>query len=60
MSKDNDPRLTHWSPPDGIINSGYGRITNREWCEREMARINRRGDNVSIVTNADGMIALTR
>ena len=56
--------LTHWSSPDEIIASGYGKITYREWCDREQARINSRGDGVKIITRVggdrNGYIALYR
>jgi hypothetical protein len=52
--------MTHWTRPAEIINSGYGTITYREWCKKERARINTRGDGVKIVTRKDGMIALSR
>ena len=56
--------LTHWSSPDEIIASGYGKITYREWCDREQARINSRGDGVKIITRVggdqNGFIALYR
>ena len=52
--------LTHWSSPTEIIDSGYGNITYREWCEKERDRINVRGDGVKIVERGDGFIALSR
>jgi hypothetical protein len=52
--------LTHWSKPTEIIDSGYGEITYREWCQRERDRLNKRGDDVKIVVRADGLIALSR
>jgi hypothetical protein len=52
--------VTHWTRPDELIKSGYGMITYSEWCERERARINARGDGVKIVRRQDGMIALSR
>jgi len=52
--------VTEWGFPDEIIDSGYGKITYREWCEKERDRINKRGDGVNIVTRGDGFIALSR
>jgi len=52
--------ITEWSSPTEIINSGYGNITYREWCERERDRINKRGDTVRIVERKNGYIALSR
>jgi hypothetical protein len=56
----NDKRLTEWSQPSEILNSQYGKVTYREWCDKECARINERGDGVKIVTREDGCIALSR
>ena len=53
-------RVSEWSSPDEIIDSGYGRITYRVWCEKERDRINRHGDCVKIATRKDGFIALSR
>jgi len=52
--------ITHWSSPDEIIDSGYGKITYREWCQKERDRINQHGDGAKIVTRRDGFIALSR
>jgi len=52
--------MTHWTNPTDIIDSGYGKITYREWCDKERDRINKRGDGVKIVERADGFIALSR
>jgi len=52
--------VTQWSSPAEIIDSGYGKITYREWCEKERDRINKRGDGVRIVKRKDGFIALSR
>lgn len=52
--------LTEWSSPNEIINSQYGKVTYREWCQKERDRINVRGDGVMIVERADGFIALSR
>jgi len=52
--------MTQWSSPNEIIDSGYGRITYREWCEKERDRINQRGESVKIMTRGDGFIALSR
>jgi len=52
--------LTHYSSPSETIDSGYGLISYRKWCEKERDRINAHGDGVHIVTRKDGHIALTR
>ena len=43
-----------------MLDSAYGRVTYRTWCERERDRMNQRGDKVKIVKRADGCIALAR
>jgi len=52
--------VTEWGSPEEIIDSGYGKITYLEWCEKECNRINQRGDGVIIMTREDGFIALSR
>ena len=57
--------LTHWGRPEEVIDSGYGRISYLEWCNKEMERINRRESGVRIITRVeqgeyDGYIALYR
>lgn len=66
--------LTHWCDPASMvavtirgksIPSSYGNIAYRDWCEREMARINRRDNSVLILTRQEegkrnGYIALYR
>ena len=42
--------LTHWGKATDIIRSGYGDITEREWCEREVARNNRCRCATKVVT----------
>ena len=67
--------MTEWGNPDGSVTaivrgkggkkhkilSQYGEVTYREWCEREMERINAKGlIQVHIVTNPRFEIALSR
>ena len=52
--------LTHWGRPHELLQSQYGEVTYREWCEKERDRINKRGDGVRVVENAAGLIALSR
>jgi len=53
--------LTEWSSPDEMIDSEYGKITYRSWCENEKNRINGHGDSVAIVTReTDNYITLSR
>jgi len=55
------PIITQWGNPAEIIRSGYGNIPYRDWCERERARMNRRGDKVKIMERSHGTsIALAR
>ena len=51
--------LTKWSSPREIIDSGYGKIAYRVWCEKERDRINKCGDTVKIVEQF-GHICLSR
>ena len=55
-----DRQITVWSKPGSIVNSAYGPITYKEWCQREQARFGGRGDKVRIIERRDGAIALTR
>jgi len=43
-------RMTHWAKATDTIRSGYGEITEREWCEREVARLNRHRCAAKVVT----------
>jgi hypothetical protein len=43
-----------------IVDSGYGKVNYRAWCELERNRMNANRDNVTITTRADGFIALAR
>jgi hypothetical protein len=56
----NRKAVTVFDDPKTIVESQYGKITYREWCERERDRINKRGDGVQIVERKDGCIALLR
>jgi hypothetical protein len=49
--------ITRWGNPDSMLDSEYGRVTYRQWCNREVERFRAAGREVAIVTN-DGMIAL--
>ena len=42
--------LTHWTNPDAMIDSQYGNITYRKWCEKEQERINVTGAKLKIIT----------
>ena len=46
-------RMTHWAKATDTIRSGYGEITEREWCEREVARNNRCRCATKVVTRGD-------
>ncbi len=53
--------LTQMEQPEHMIASGYGSITYREWCEREMKRMNDKNDDVYIHEFTEwGQIALVR
>jgi hypothetical protein len=41
--------MTEFTPPDEIINSQYGAVPFRVWCEREVERINSHGKKVEVV-----------
>ena len=53
-------RITQWGDPSAKIASGYGRISEKEWCERECARLIGKGDHVRMMHRADGWVALGR
>jgi len=52
--------ITERGAPDQSFSSGYGNITYREWCEREMKRMNDKYDSVYIHVYANEDIALVR
>lgn len=62
-------QITEWDSPNAFMIttidgqksvSAYGPISYQNWCEKEMARINKNGNKVEIVTRKDGQIALTK
>lgn len=53
-------RITLWMVGEEYIESMYGRITYREWCERERERIYRSGETLRILHRKDGAVALFR
>ena len=57
---DEENRITLWVVPEDYIESSYGKITYREWCERERKRISAQGSTACVVAREDGMIALFR
>lgn len=52
--------ITKWGHESETIDSGYGKITYREWCLKEVERLNVKGDSVVIVERTAGSIALAR
>ena len=56
MNKDN--LITEPSNPEEMINSCYGRIDYRTWCEKELERMN--DPTAKLITLDNGFIALTR
>ena len=36
--------MTEYTYPDSTIRSQYGTVTFRQWCKREVERINQRGN----------------
>jgi hypothetical protein len=55
-----DRILTQFTEPHAIIDSGHGKVTYQVWCEKELERINVLHSDAHIVTNEDGMIAISR
>lgn len=56
---DDKNTITTWSRPNEMLQSQYGNVTYREWCELEKARMLTHGRKV-VVVELDGMIALAR
>ena len=52
--------MTLWTRPDEVLKSQYGKVTYREWCEREIQRIASTGGNARLVERPDGYVALFR
>ena len=48
---------TVWSDPAEIIESGYGKITMQEWCEKECERFRSKG-RLTIVDKWQGKVAV--
>ena len=51
--------ITRWCNPDEKISTQWGYITYRQWCEKEVARINRNGDTTKVIEK-NGLIAVSR
>jgi len=51
--------VTVWETPESQVDSQYGRVAFRKWCEKEITRMAANGCNVVIVEQK-GMIALNR
>jgi len=63
MSRKNgggERQITEYADPGETFTSQYGTVTYREWCEKELARINAGGSKAMIGTDKDGNIALVR
>jgi hypothetical protein len=53
--------LTHWGRPGEMLDSGYGNVSYRDWCDKELARMHKHGDNtVRLLIHPNGSIALSR
>lgn len=48
-------QITAWKLPDGTMNTEYGNITYKQWCEKEIKRI---GGNLEIRTNNENKISV--
>ena len=51
--------VTVWDHPNSRIDSQYGDISYRQWCEKEVERMNRNGGNVKLSEHNE-FIAITR
>jgi hypothetical protein len=51
----NEPikNVTTWGLREELIESEYGTITYREWCQEEVARMNRNGGSVVALQRGD-------
>ena len=50
--------LTHYLNPTDITHSCYGKITELEWCAKEVEHLNRRGRNCELAFNDSGLVAV--
>jgi len=57
--KTKEKRITIWGNPETPLQSQWGTVTYKTWCQNEMMRINALGGNASVVER-DGMIAVSR
>lgn len=46
-----DKRITLWMNLDEVNEGKYGKVTNKEWLEKERDRINKTGRRCEIVIN---------
>jgi len=52
---DQERLVTNWGDPNGNIDSEYGRISRREWLNKEALRI---GPRVEVLRSKSGKMAL--
>ncbi len=50
--------LTVWENPSDTLNSQYGTVSYKKWCELEATRINAAGGQVMVGYNAAGKVAI--
>ena len=45
----NDARITEWMSPNAESLSCWGLISNREWCNKEIARLDAKGIKAHVI-----------
>lgn len=53
-------RITEWFSPEPIIRTQYGTISQRDWAERELQRIQGGTSDFIEIEERSGMISLVR
>jgi len=56
---DTRKNITTRGEPKSMLQSQYGNVTYREWCEKEVVRMRANGGQ-AIVVEMDGMVAVAR
>ena len=56
---DTRKNITVWGEPKSMLQSQYGNVTFREWCDREVVRMRANGGQY-VVVERYGMVAIAR
>jgi hypothetical protein len=59
QTPDTRKNVTTWGDPKTILQSQYGNVSYREWCNKEVVRMRANGGQ-AVVVEKFGMVAVAR